>query len=147
MDELAGEIEQRTPIVVLEPGCASVFRDELTNLFPRDHRAEALSKQVFLLSESLEFAPDDAFHIPKLARRALLHGHCHHKSIMKMTAEESILRRMGIDFTAPARGCCGMAGAFGFEKDKYEISKAIGNLNCFPPSAEHPPTGSSSPMA
>ena len=131
MDELLPEIENRTPIVVLEPSCAAVFRDELTNLFPKDDRAHALSKQVFLLSEFLEkFAKD--FPIPKLARKALIHGHCHHKALMKMTAEESVLRRMGIDFTAPAPGCCGMAGAFGFEKEKYEISKAIGELELLP---------------
>jgi FAD/FMN-containing dehydrogenase/Fe-S oxidoreductase len=131
MDELLPEIEARTPIVVLEPSCATVFRDELINLFPNDERARALSKQVFLLSEFLEqFAKD--FPMPKLARHALVHGHCHHKAIMKMTAEEAVLRRMGIDFTAPAPGCCGMAGAFGFEKEKYDISRAIGELELLP---------------
>jgi Fe-S oxidoreductase len=133
MDELLPEIEAATPIVVLEPSCATVFRDELTNLFPKDERAQALSKQVFLLSEFLEQrAKNDAFPLPKLARRALIHGHCHHKAIMKMTAEEAVLQRMGINFTAPAPGCCGMAGAFGFEKEKYEISKAIGELELLP---------------
>jgi FAD/FMN-containing dehydrogenase/Fe-S oxidoreductase len=133
MDELLPEIEAATPIVVLEPSCAAVFRDELTNLFPKDERAQALSKQVFLLSEFLEQrASNDAFPLPKLARKALIHGHCHHKAIMKMTAEESVLNRMGIPFTAPAPGCCGMAGSFGFEKDKYEVSKAIGELELLP---------------
>ena len=51
---------------------------------------------------------------------------------MKMTAEEAVLDRMGIEFTAPAPGCCGMAGAFGFEKEKYEISKSIGELELLP---------------
>ncbi len=131
MDELYVEIERRTPIVVLEPSCATVFRDELINFFPNDERARALSKQVFLLSEFLEqFAKD--FPIPNLARHALVHGHCHHKAIMKMTSEEAVLRRMGVDFTAPAPGCCGMAGAFGFEKEKYEISRAVGELELLP---------------
>jgi len=131
MDELRPEIEAATPIVVLEPSCASVFRDELTNLFPKDSRARALSKQAFLLSEFLEQRARD-FPLPKLGRRALVHGHCHHKAIMKMTDEEAVLRRLGVDFTAPAPGCCGMAGAFGFEKDKYEVSKAIGELELLP---------------
>ena len=131
MDELLPEIEAATPIVVLEPSCASVFRDELTNLFPKDERAQALSKQVFLLSEFLELYAKD-FPLPKLPRRALLHGHCHHKAIMKMTAEEAVLQRIGVDFTAPAPGCCGMAGAFGFEKEKYDVSKAIGELELLP---------------
>jgi FAD/FMN-containing dehydrogenase/Fe-S oxidoreductase len=131
MDELLPEIEAATPIVVLEPSCAAVFRDELTNLFPNDARAQALSKQVFLLSEFLEQHAKN-FPLPKLPRRALIHGHCHHKAIMKMTAEESVLDRMGINFTAPAPGCCGMAGAFGFEKEKYDVSKAIGELELLP---------------
>jgi len=131
MDELLPEIEAATPIVVLEPSCAAVFRDELTNLFPKDERAQALSKQVFLLSEFLEQRAKN-FPLPKLRRRALVHGHCHHKAIMKMTAEEAVLERMGIHFTAPAPGCCGMAGAFGFEKEKYEVSKAIGELELLP---------------
>ncbi|MGA9900593.1 MAG: FAD-binding and (Fe-S)-binding domain-containing protein [Terriglobales bacterium] len=131
MDELLPEIEAATPIVVLEPSCASVFRDELTNLFPKDERAHALSKQVFLLSEFLEQRGSN-FPLPKLPRRALIHGHCHHKAIMKMTAQEAVLRRIGVDFTAPAPGCCGMAGAFGFEKEKYDVSKAIGELELLP---------------
>jgi Fe-S oxidoreductase len=59
---------------------------------------------------------------PKLPRQALLHGHCHHKSLFKMDAEENILRKMGVEFQAPETGCCGMAGAFGFETDHYDIS-------------------------
>ena len=131
MDELLPEIESRTPIIVLEPSCAAVFRDELTNLFPKDERAHALSQQVLLLSEFLEKYASE-FPLPPLARKALLHGHCHHKAIMKMTAEEAVLRRLGVDFTAPAPGCCGMAGAFGFEREKYDVSVAIGELELLP---------------
>ena len=129
LDVLQPEIEYEVPIVVLEPSCASVFRDELINLFPRDERAQKFSRQVFLLSEFLE---NNSVPVPKLARQALLHGHCHHKSIMKMTAEESVLSRMGIDFRSPAPGCCGMAGAFGFERDKYDVSLAVGELELLP---------------
>ena len=97
MDELLPEIEAGTPIVVLEPSCASVFRDELTNLFPKDERAQALSEQVFLLSEFLELHAKD-FHLPELPRHALVHGHCHHKAIMKMTAEEAVSAAPGSRF-------------------------------------------------
>ena len=131
LDELSPEIEAGIPIVVLEPSCVAVFRDELVNLFPHDERAQALSRQTFLLSEFLETHAKD-FPLPRLDRKALLHGHCHHKSLMKMTAEESVLRRMGIDFQSPAPGCCGMAGSFGFEDDKYDISIAIGELELLP---------------
>jgi len=131
LDVLETEIEQEIPIVVLEPSCAAVFRDELLNLFPQDERARGLSQQTFLLSEFLEKKAKH-FQLPKLGRKALVHGHCHHKSVMKMTDEESVLRRMEIDFQTPAPGCCGMAGSFGFESGKYEISFAIGELELLP---------------
>jgi len=131
IDALKIEIEQGIPLVVLEPSCAAVFRDELLNLFPNDEHARRLSLQTFLLSEFLEKKAQH-FQPPKLARKALVHGHCHHKSIMRMTDEESVLRKMGIDFQMPAPGCCGMAGSFGFEADKYEISIAIGELELLP---------------
>ncbi len=131
LDELSPEIEAGIPIVGLEPSCVAVFRDELLNLFPHDERAQALSRQIFLLSEFLEANAKD-FAFPRFDRKALVHGHCHHKSLMKMTAEESVLHRLGIDFQSPAPGCCGMAGAFGFERDKYDISIAIGELELMP---------------
>jgi FAD/FMN-containing dehydrogenase/Fe-S oxidoreductase len=131
LDALSLEIEAGIPIVGLEPSCVAVFRDELLNLFPNDARAQALARQTFLLSEFLEINSGN-LPLPRFERKALLHGHCHHKSIMKMSAEESLLRRIGIDFQAPAPGCCGMAGSFGFEYDKYEISQAIGELELLP---------------
>jgi Fe-S oxidoreductase len=131
LDQLEPEIEAGVPVVGLEPSCVAVFRDELLNLFPHDERAQALARQTFLLSEFLESGCGNA-PLPQLDRKALLHGHCHHKSIMKMTAEESLLRRIGIDFQSPAAGCCGMAGSFGFEHDKYEVSAAIGELELLP---------------
>jgi FAD/FMN-containing dehydrogenase/Fe-S oxidoreductase len=128
---LEPEIQAGTPVVVLEPSCASVFRDELINLFPKDERAQKLSKQVYLLSEFLEKkAPD--FALPRLPRKAVVHGHCHHKSVMKMNDEESVLRKMGVDYEAPAAGCCGMAGSFGFEHEKYDVSVAVGELELLP---------------
>jgi FAD/FMN-containing dehydrogenase/Fe-S oxidoreductase len=140
LDELSPEIEAGIPIVGLEPSCVAVFRDELVNLFPHDERAQALSRQTFLLSEFLETSAKH-FPLPRLDRKAILHGHCHHKSIMKMTAEEAVLRRLGIDFRAPAPGCCGMAGSFGFErdKDKYNLSIAIGELELLPAVRQAPP--------
>jgi Fe-S oxidoreductase len=138
LDELSPEIEAGVPIVGLEPSCVAVFRDELINLFPHDERAQALSRQTFLLSEFLERNSRNA-PLPSFPRKALLHGHCHHKSIMKMTAEESLLRRIGIDFQSPAPGCCGMAGSFGFEHGKYDVSAAIGELELLPAVRKAPP--------
>jgi FAD/FMN-containing dehydrogenase/Fe-S oxidoreductase len=138
LDELSPEIEAGIPVVGLEPSCVAVFRDELLNLFPHDERAQVLSRQTFLLSEFLETNAKD-FQFPQFDRKALLHGHCHHKSLMKMTAEESVLTRLGIDFLSPAPGCCGMAGSFGFERDKYDVSMAIGELELLPAVRQAPP--------
>jgi len=133
LDALSPEIEAGIPVIGLEPSCVAVFRDELLNLFPHDERAQKLARQTFLLSEFLDRQSANS-PLPRFERKALLHGHCHHKSIMKMTAEESLLRRVGIDFQSPAPGCCGMAGSFGFERDndKYELSMAIGELELLP---------------
>jgi len=128
---LAQEIDAGLPIIVLEPSCASVFRDELRNLFPEHPRAHRLRQQTFLLSEFLQHhAP--GYQPPQLSQKLLLHGHCHHKAIMKMTDEEALLRRMGADPKNLDAGCCGMAGPFGFAKDKYAISQAIGERVLLP---------------
>ena len=124
-------IEQGVPVVVLEPSCATVFREELTNLFPDDEDAKRLSRQTYLLSDFLEQkAPN--FQPPKLNVKALVHGHCHHKSIMKMEAEEAVLKKMGVEYELPETGCCGMAGAFGFEREHYDISLAVGERVLLP---------------
>ncbi len=138
MDHLAPQITAGVPLVVLEPSCASVFRDELRSLFPSDPLADKLRKQTFLLSEFLErHAP--AFTPPRLERGVLLHGHCHHKALMKMTDEESLLKKMGAKVTSPDAGCCGMAGPFGFEASKYDVSMAIGERVLLPSVRNAPP--------
>jgi FAD/FMN-containing dehydrogenase/Fe-S oxidoreductase len=131
LDVLEPKLAAGVPMVGLEPSCVAVFRDELCNLFPDDARARRLAQQTFLLSEFLEKHARD-FVIPPLRRKALVHGHCHHKAIMKMTDEDEVLSRLGLDFHAPAAGCCGMAGSFGFEEEKYQVSQDIGELELLP---------------
>ena len=131
MHALGSAIDAGLPVIVLEPSCASVFRDELRNLFPNDARAQRLQRQTVLLSEFLQkHAPD--WQPPQLNRKVLLHGHCHHKSLMKMNDEESLLKRMGVELESPDSGCCGMAGPFGFEQDKYALSQKIGERVLLP---------------
>jgi Fe-S oxidoreductase len=127
---LRGDIRAGVEIVVLEPSCCSVFRDELLNLFPNDQDAKRLSEQTFLLSE---FLTRHGYQPPKLTRKALLHGHCHHKSLFKMKDEEALLKAMQVDYAAPDSGCCGMAGAFGFEPgDHYDVSIKCGERVLLP---------------
>ena len=126
-----GWIDAGLPIIVLEPSCASVFRDELRNLFPDDARALRLRSQTFFLAEFLEHCAP-GYQPPRLSEKVLLHGHCHQKALRKMGDEESLLRKMGVDLQPVDSGCCGMAGPFGFDKDKYEISLAAGERVLLP---------------
>jgi FAD/FMN-containing dehydrogenase/Fe-S oxidoreductase len=131
MDVLGDEIRAGTPIIGLEPACVSVFRDELPNLFPYDEQAKRLHEQVFLLSEYLDKL-DGGFPFPALQRQAIVHGHCHHKSVLKMDAEESVMKKLKLDFRVLDSGCCGMAGSFGFTKEKYDVSMACGERVLLP---------------
>jgi FAD/FMN-containing dehydrogenase/Fe-S oxidoreductase len=131
LETFAQEIDAGTPIAVLEPSCASVFRDELPNLLPDHPRAKLLRDQTFLLGEFLErHAP--AYEPPRLPRKVLLHGHCHQKALMKMAHAESLLRKMGAELQSIDSGCCGLAGPFGFQRDKFEIAQAAGERILLP---------------
>jgi FAD/FMN-containing dehydrogenase/Fe-S oxidoreductase len=124
LDALEPQLAAGTPIVVLEPSCASVFRDELTNLLPNDPRAAKLRDQTFLLSEFLvRYAP--TYQPPRIEEKIIVHGHCHHHSTMGMQDEMTILRATGAEVELLDSGCCGMAGPFGFERDKFEVSQTL----------------------
>jgi Fe-S oxidoreductase len=132
LERLGPQIDSGIPFVVLEPSCASVFRDELTNFFPANERAQRLAKQTFLLSEVLAHqAP--GYRPPNLAgRQMVLHGHCHQKAMMGMQDELGLLVATDATVNMLDSGCCGMAGPFGFEKDKFEVSQALGERVLLP---------------
>jgi FAD/FMN-containing dehydrogenase/Fe-S oxidoreductase len=129
LDALRPALADGVALVALEPSCVAVFRDELVNLFPDDEDAQRLSRQSFFLSE---FLVREGFEPPKLAGRAIVHGHCHHKAIAKMTSEEALLGKLGLDFEILDSGCCGLAGSFGYEADHYDISMKIGERMLLP---------------
>ena len=125
------DINNGVPVVGLEPACVAVFRDELMNLFPGDEVAKRLSRQTYFFSEFLlKKAPQ--FRYPQLARKVMLHGHCHQKALIRMEDEETVLENMGVDLESLDSGCCGMAGSFGFDKDKYDVSIQVGELVLLP---------------
>jgi Fe-S oxidoreductase len=130
-DVLGPQIYAGIPIVALEPSCASVLRDEVKGLFPEREETKKLLKQTFLLGEFLEKEAHD-FKPPKLEREAVVHGHCHHKALLKFDEEKSLIQKMGVDANFLPAGCCGMAGSFGFEEGKYEVSEAIGERVLLP---------------
>ncbi|MGI8905415.1 MAG: FAD-binding and (Fe-S)-binding domain-containing protein [Candidatus Sumerlaeaceae bacterium] len=135
MTTLQAEIESGIPIVGLEPSCVAVFRDEIVNLFEHEPLAHQLSQQTFTLAEFLEkYAPD--WQPPKLEGRAVLHSHCHQKSVLTTGADITLLKKLGLTVETPDTGCCGMAGAFGFDAHNYDISVAIGERVLLPAARE-----------
>ena len=133
LDRMAPQIEAGLPFIFLEPSCASVFKDELLELFPNDERAQRMSERVWLLADWL------AAHAPGFAAgrlkgaQILLHGHCHHKAVFGGPASEiAILKETGASVESIQAGCCGMAGPFGFEAEKFEVSKRIASDDLLP---------------
>jgi Fe-S oxidoreductase len=131
MDALSAELLDGTPIVVLEPSCASVFIDEASNLMPDDPRTAKLKKQTMLLSEFLvKHAPD--FRPPQTQRNMLLHVHCHHRAIFNVKDEIAALSATGGNVKMLDAGCCGMAGPFGFERKSFSVSQTLGERALLP---------------
>jgi Fe-S oxidoreductase len=129
---LAPHIRAGTSIVGLEPSCVSVFRDELVNMLPDDEEARRLRDQTFTLSEFL-VKKAVTFSIPPLARQVVVHGHCHEKSMLGFDCQARLLEATGSEYTVLDSGCCGMAGAFGYEKgEPYEVSIACGERVLLP---------------
>ena len=128
---LRPHIRAGVPVVGVEPSCVAAFRDELPNLFPHDEDAKRLTLQTLTLSEFLE-RHAEGWEIPKLERRAIVHGHCHQEAAIGMSAEQGLYERMGLDFELLDSGCCGLAGSFGFEHEHHEISLQIGEHKLMP---------------
>jgi hypothetical protein len=70
--------------------------------------------------------------VPKLYRQAIVHAHCHHTAVMKLEAEQATLKSLGLNCEILKSGCCGMAGSFGFEAGKYDVSIACGERVLLP---------------
>ena len=128
LEVLRPEIETGVPIVGLEPSCVAVFRDELPALFPNNEGAQRLSARTFTLAEILVQRGWE----PRGTGQVLVHGHCHHQAVMGLGADRDLLNRTGMEIHILDAGCCGMAGAFGFEKDHYDVSLAIGERILLP---------------
>ena len=118
-------VERGVAVVGLEPSCLLTLRDELPALFPRLGSAHRLAEKAMLLDEFLTTrAPQ--FRPPQLNGAALIHGHCHQKALTGMSNEIELLKRSeGLRVETPDAGCCGMAGAFGYDVRRFDISRAI----------------------
>ena len=116
------------PVVVLEPGCLSVVRDELRQLLPHDARAARLAAQATALSELLNRRGFK----PKARGRALVHSHCHQKALWGTQADAALLRAAGMEVRTPDTGCCGMSGSFCYRPEHADASRRIAELALLP---------------
>jgi Fe-S oxidoreductase len=130
-------IEAGTPVIGLEPSCTAVFRDELIEMMPQNEDAKRLHKQTYYFSEFLKNQVG-GWKLPHVGGKALVHVHCHHKSVIGATDELELLKQMGIEASEPEKGCCGLAGSFGFESGHYDVSMAIGEQRLLPAVREMP---------
>jgi FAD/FMN-containing dehydrogenase/Fe-S oxidoreductase len=130
LESLRMDLEAGTPIVGLEPSCVSVFRDELPRLFPGDPLAQRLSAQAVFLTEFLV----KSGHLPdgRMRGRAIVHPHCHERASLCLDDDVAVMKATGLDVTMLDAGCCGMAGAFGFERHHVEVSRAVGERVLLP---------------
>jgi len=129
---LAPQIETGLPVVVLEPGCLSVFRDELKKMLPADPAARKLSTLAVSLGELLSARGWKPGRVDGGGGKALVHGHCHQKALGGMREDLALLSQAGMQVDAPDMGCCGMAGSFGFRPETYEASLKIAGLALMP---------------
>jgi FAD/FMN-containing dehydrogenase/Fe-S oxidoreductase len=129
LDVLRPEIRAGTPVVGMEPSCLAVFRDELGKLLPHDDDARRLARNAYHFAEfftTFDITP------PPLNGRALLWGHCHHRATGGIDPERKLLEQMGVSVQPVIGGCCGLAGSWGFEKGKYDISLDCGEQALLP---------------
>jgi Fe-S oxidoreductase len=132
---LAPYAAQGIPIIGCEPSCLLTLRDEYPDLVS-DTQVESVAANSFMIEEFLANLHargelDLAFN--DVRRKLLLHGHCHQKALIGTGPSLTVLRLPpGFEVEEVDSGCCGMAGSFGFEREHYDLSKAIGARRLFP---------------
>jgi FAD/FMN-containing dehydrogenase/Fe-S oxidoreductase len=132
---LAPFVERGVPILGLEPSCLFTFRDEIPAMIASES-ARRIAGQALLLEEFLAreaAAGRLALPLAPVGGRALLHGHCHQKAFGVLGASETVLRLVPeLTVETVESSCCGMAGAFGYDAETIEISRAMGELSLLP---------------
>ncbi|HEY2032030.1 MAG TPA: FAD-binding and (Fe-S)-binding domain-containing protein [Myxococcales bacterium] len=127
--DLHEDIRRGTPIVGLEPSCVAALKDELMGLLPHDRDAFRLSEQVHTLEG---FLSKRKYRPPALVDKAVVHGHCHHKAVLRFEDDEPFIKKALPNAEIVDSGCCGMAGSFGFEASHRDISMKIGERKLLP---------------
>ncbi len=132
-------VKTNTIIVGIEPSALLTFRDEYPKLVSKELKeiTEKISKRFFLFEEFMTNENNNgtisASNFKKESKKILVHGHCHQKALSDKTyLLKTLSIPSGFQVEEIPSGCCGMAGSFGYEKEHYELSMAVGNLVLFP---------------
>jgi FAD/FMN-containing dehydrogenase/Fe-S oxidoreductase len=137
--QLHSFVEHGYSIVGCEPSCMLTFRDEYPDLI-KGHAVNAVAQATFLLEEFIVREKKEGrwkLDFKRQKTKALIHGHCHEKALIgSRFLKEAIALAYAIEEIDS--GCCGMAGSFGFEKEHYDISMAIGRRRLFPAVEKEP---------
>lgn len=130
LDLYRDEIRAGTPLIGMEPSCLAVFKDELIHMLPNDQDAQRLAKTSYHWAE---FFQEHHIPVPKLDGEAVMWGHCHHKATGGVDPEINLLKKgMGLQVTEAKGGCCGLAGSWGFEEGRYDLSMQCGEIGWLP---------------
>jgi Fe-S oxidoreductase len=139
VEQLHPWVEKGYSIVGCEPSCVFTFRDEYPDLLKGEHVTN-VARSSFLLEEFMvkeHQAGRWKLTFEKQEKKALLHGHCHEKALIgPRYLKESLA--MAYQVEEIDSGCCGMAGSFGYEKEHYDISLAVGGRRLFPAVESNP---------
>lgn len=134
LSTLRPALRSGTPVVVLEPSCAAVFRSDLPELLYDDTDAHRLADQTYTLGDLLaNKAPDwEPPRVSAGATEAIVQQHCHQHALLGCTHERELLGGAGVHADVLDAGCCGLAGNFGFENGHYDVSVACAEDKLLP---------------
>ena len=123
--------QEEIPIVGLEPSCLLALKDEVPSLL-KSKEAKLVSDNVLTFEELLSKDKKN-LSLKPLKAKALLHGHCHQKAFNVLQPVENVLKMIeGLKVETIETSCCGMAGAFGYSKETYKISKEMAEKDLLP---------------
>jgi len=141
VSQLSSFVERGYSIVGCEPSCILTFRDEYPDLL-KGSAVQSVAASSFLLEEFIVREKKEGrwrLDLKKQPQKALIHGHCHEKALIGSRFLKETMA-LAYDVEEIDSGCCGMAGSFGFEKEHYDISMAIGQRRLFPAVKQQPNT-------
>lgn len=132
VEQLFPYLEQKIPIVGLEPSCILTLRDDYPSLLGNDQQGAAVAEAALPIDAFLHDQEEIERHFSRISHRVHVHGHCHQKAIIGMKPTMDLMSAVSENVTEIPSGCCGMAGSFGYEQEHFDISQKIASLVLIP---------------